>query len=246
MPHLGIAHEDERDVRLPVDNILSQSVADVSPLRTGRTGVRGGGIVSEAVSKFGEPTAPRGVINPRLARLPEQPVTREGDFIPRRVTQELGLQPREEGQPPSVFRPETRAEAAARAEVFTPGRGIATPSVPVLGEIDFTSIEGLLKGVGSVADFTRNLQKFNRSRGITPGKGGKQAIKTSDIQNRIKFLQEQTVGNPELLEDVEFMGNLDILNQFMDSRTGVTAARSAERAADEERIRKLIDEVRAN
>lgn len=230
--HFGIAHEeDERFVRPPVDNILSQSVADVKPLRTGRTGTRGAGIVGEVAAL---PSAqPRGMLA-RIGELPERP--REGDFIPRTVIQDLGLQPREEGQPPSVFRPETRVEAAAGAEVFTPSKGISTtPTAPVLGKIDFSSIEGLLKGIGTVTDFTRNLQKFNRARGITPG-GKRRKVKISDIQKMIEFQQgridEGFVAEEEL---PEAMNKLDILNQFIQ---GVTGTRSAS-DIDEERIRKL-------
>lgn len=273
MPHFGIAHEDEailrerrerflqgieettptitrpeslesvRDVRPPVDNILSQSLANVSPLRTGRTGVRGGGIVSEVAAL---PSAqPRGMLA-RIGELPVEP--REGEFVPRRVTRELGLQPREERQPPSVFRPEARVGAAAAgAEVFTPSTtGITPPATaPVLGKIDFTSIEGLLKGVGSVAEFTRNLQKFNRSRGITPGKKGGQAIKTSDIQNRIKFLQTQlNEGIVTEEQEASVTDELDILNQFIQGRLGVGATR-ATRAREEEQRRLDLEAIRA-
>ncbi len=238
MPHFGLIHEDENDVQPPVNNILSQSVADVKPLRTGRTGTRGAGIVGE-VSAL-PPVQPRGMLA-RIGELPIKP--REGEFVSRTVTQNLGL----------TVTPEQQGEFIARGDIPsvtptpTPTTGITpTPTAPVLGEIDTTTFEGLVKGVGTVADFTRNLQKFNRARGITPGgKGGKRRIKTSDIQSRIKFLQTQL--NEGLTTEEQEAGvtdELDILNQFIQSRLGVGATR-ATRAREDEQRRLDLEAIRA-
>lgn len=243
MPHLGIVHEDEKDVRPPVNNILSQSVADVKAggdsrtfIMGGRTGPQPGGIISE-ISAL-PPTKPRGILA-RIGELPVEP--REGEFIPRTVAQNLGLTP-----PP----PEQRGQFIAREDIPsvatpTPTAGI-TPTItaPVLGEIDFSSISGLLKGVKTVTEFTRNLQKFNRARGISPGK--RKVIKTSDIQKRITFLQEQL--NEGLVPEEQETGitdELDILNQFIQSRLGVGATR-ASRAREDEQRRLDIEAIRAS
>jgi hypothetical protein len=207
----------------PVSNILSRSVADVAARDDVRTG--------RGISGQPTPTA-------------QAPVSTAMDvFGPSAIT-------------PQLFTPPaTGVTPAPPTEVAPVTPGIATPVeeipavAPVLGDIDFSSIEGLVKGVGSVAEFTQNLQKFNRARGISPGgRGGRQAIKTSDIQGRIKFLQERLTKDFTITEEqqTEVTDELDILNQFIQSRLGVRGARDKSRAEDEKRIRGLISSIRAD
>ena len=234
--HLGIAHEEETDVRPPVNNILSQSVADVKPLRTGRTGTRGGGIVSEVAAL--PPSQPRGM----LARLGELPISpREGGFIPRTVIQNLGLQPREEGQPHSVFRPETRVEAAAGAEIFKPSmssRGISPQ------DIDTSTLGGLF-------NLLQSLQKTTK-RGITPKGQGR--VKLSDINSRMKFIQERlelfpserSITDEERIERDSLTEQMSVLDQIAQNLTGTAGVRKSKAeddAADEARILKLTQEL---
>lgn len=263
MPHFGIAHEDERTVLSPTNNILSQSLSDIkvgggggqftggggisgsfgrSPSeigrRGGRTGTRGAGLAGEVVSASREPVAPRGVINPRLALVPER-----ATVVPE-VSQELTTTetPGREGVL-SVTRGELRPVGEVNiASAGGRGRGITTgiTAAPVLGDIDFSSISGLVAGVGSVTEFARNLQKFNRARGITPGGKRRRKVKVSDIQKMIEFQQgridEGFVTEEELPEAIN---RLDILNQFVQGVSGTRSNKDAERTADEERIRKL-------
>lgn len=205
-----------------VNNILSQSVSDVAARDDVRTG-RGIG---------GQP-----------AQAPVSPVT--DVLAPTALTAGL-LTPPATGTPTTEVAPAATG-IAPPAPAPTPTSVEELPVAPVLGDIDFTSIEGLVKGVGSVAEFTSNLQKFNRSRGITPG-SGKRAIKTSDIQGRIKFLQERLTKDFTITEEQqeEVTDELDILNQFIQSRLGVKGAKDKSRAADEERISKLIASIRAD
>lgn len=301
--HLGIAHEEETDTRFAQDiqkfnkarglgsgdNILSQSLSDIKINRGTSLSARGGQL---------------GSLQPR-----------EGGFIPRTVTQNLGLDGEQKlggeqegfrmggirdvrqvgsstltvlpeqlgkvlrfpkggvgppslvpktGPPQPIFRLGTSREPTSKpifnkegvqiglrgitpAQQEAPTSSASTPTAPVLGEIDTTTFEGLVKGVGTVADFTRNLQKFNRARGIVPGgKGKKKRIKTSDIQNRIKFLQSQL--NEGIVTEEQEAGvtdELDILNQFIQSRLGVGATR-ATRAKEDEQRRLDLEAIRAS
>jgi hypothetical protein len=168
------------------------------------------------------PTASQSAVNPRLALRPEGPVgsvTREGDFIPRTVIQESGL------EPPQNLRPGGFTDTEVSA--FNKARGITQPepiTAPVLADIDFSSISGLIKGVGSVAEFAQNLQKFNRARGIVPGgKGKKQNVKTSDIQNMIEF-KHKRIDEGLITDETELkrtIDELDILEQYMRGVTGI-------------------------
>lgn len=258
MSHLGITHEDEDErITTPtVPNILSQSLSDIpigggggqftgggisgtfgrpqgSEFRMGgRTGPQPGGVVDILEAEFRKPVPSRGIINPRLALLPERP----------------------------VITPETTAELVAGAEVFTPEisvqpsvtRGITprvatTPTAPVLGDIDFTSIKSLLKGFGTVSRFVQDLGRFNRARGIVPGGRGKKGrdIKISDIQNRIEFLEEQRIeGLITEEQKEEITDELSILNQFVRSRLGVKATRAA-RGKEEKQRREDIQAILA-
>lgn len=255
MAHLGIGveHEDERiDISKTIaPNILSQSLSDVkvgggggqftgggisgsfgrAPSEIGRRGgllgPQPGGIVSRVEAEFEKPTIPRGA-------LAEMGVSRQAEFTRQsRFTS-----------------PKSMQELAAEAEVFTPSmstqpsaaRGITpeivTPQAPVLADIDFTSIEGLIGGFGSVAEFAQNLQKFNRARGITPGgKGKKRSIKPSDILNMIKFQQgridEGFVTKDELPGAID---ELNILKQYLQSISGISKSKVTERQRDEQTI----------
>lgn len=209
-----------------VDNILSRSVADVAARDDVRTG------------KVAPTPAPTGITTPApvpTATKPPDPTTGLGAFV-------RAIGPGVAGTAP-FLPPRTQEEAPTAAGITPPvtevapsPTGIATPTpveelppaAPVLGDIDFSSIEGLVKGVGSVAEFTQNLQKFNRSRGISPGGRGRRGIKTSDIQKRIKFLQTQlTEGIVSEEQETGMTDELDILNQFIQSRLGVASVKSA-------------------
>lgn len=242
MPHLGIAHKDERDVLTarplsPVNNILSQSVANVAPRSS-----RGLGFLSEAQRFQGDPSIQAGATT--LGRGIDGGGFRQPSETLETFRASADIQREGRGAGDIIATPATTATPTTTPIITpTPTAGITpAPAAPVLGDIDVTTFEGLVKGVGTVAEFTRNLQKFNRARGITPGgKGKKRTIKTSDIQNRIKFLQTQlNEGIVTEEQEASVTDELDILNQFIQGRLGVSTARNADKAADEERIRKLI------
>lgn len=236
MPHLGIEHEDER-------RFISQLGPRIQP--SASIALRRG---------IGQETPVSALQFQSLGELGDQGISPEDNILSQSVAdvakpsitiQPQGISPvgstmRGIGEPSIMPRPGAVAPVTTG---ITPTEVVPTQA-PVLGDIDFSSIEGLLKGVSSVTDFTRNLQKFNRARGITPGKKGR-AIKTSDIQNRIKFLQERlNEGFITEEEEPAITDELDILNQFIQSRLGTTSIRTA-RAKKEEQRRLDLEAIRA-
>ncbi len=234
MPHFGIAHKDEKQRELTSRFTLQPTLPiDRGPFAIGEeTKLRrerfpeSGGITPTTTRP--EPLGPIRGLDQNILASSVADVARKAPEEIRTANQAI-----RERIIPSV---RERARLAEEAEVFTPSRdsterGIAGPAqAPILADIDFSSIEGLIKGVGSVAEFTQNLQKFNRSRGITPGgKGKKRGIKPSDIQNRIKFLQSRIdEGFATETEETGIIDELDILNQYMQSVLGVGEARASE------------------
>lgn len=211
----------------PVQNRLSFSIARQGPSR-------GTQFLADARSALGDPSISAGETTLRRPSIPE------ANTLERFRESAKGI-----GNYPQRF-PVTTTEVVDPKTTKAPlqvQRGLNNKldrsNAPVLDDIDFGSLSGLIKGFGSVAKFTSALQKFNRGRGISPG--GKRAPKLGDIRKKIEALRVQLLENPigkgsteeEILKNKDILDQITILDQMEQEGLGIGGIRRA-RSIDEE------------